>query len=227
MKQLPNLQEVSYVHQLLPEIVWIGLINDSLGYRRGTELVAQLAKTVKQLHGSKISYNFALARSYTILTPEEQAKIVEELERLGILRQLRDSLAPLIILYAGFPLAFLGKNDDTPDRTLLIDRIKETVAKHMDKYKTPGIAIQATTIYVRGITGGLFMAKGMRMPNLDAIIADPESDDAKHAAGFVRASVMMEVMPPAVDGESEWARSFWNQGLKIDKCDFSEQDDNA
>jgi hypothetical protein len=227
MKQLPNLQEVSYVHQLLPEIIWIGLINDALGYRKGAELVAQLAKTAKQIHDSKISYNFALARSYAILATEEQGRINEALERLGILRQLRELLAPLILLYDGFPLAFLGRNDELPERMWLIERLKQTVEKHMDKYRTPGMAIQATMIYVRGITGGLFFAKEMSVPNLDAILADPESEDAKHAAGFVRSSAMMEVMPPAVDGESEWARSFWNQGLRIDKCDFGEQDDNT
>ena len=35
MKQLPNMKSISYVNQMMPELIWIGLINDSIGYVKG------------------------------------------------------------------------------------------------------------------------------------------------------------------------------------------------
>ena len=38
MMQLPNWTEISYINQILPEIIWMGLINDEFGYRDGIDL---------------------------------------------------------------------------------------------------------------------------------------------------------------------------------------------
>jgi len=222
---LGGLQEISYVHQILPETIWVGLINDELGYRAGIELCTQLAKTAKEIHQSEKFVNFALCSSYSLLTDEEKPKIIERIEHSRTFGQLRACLAPLVILYEGFPMAFLGKNNDSVNKHALIDRLKQSVARHMNKYETPGMAIQTAVIYIRGITGGLCYANDVEVPDLNAIITNPESEAGKKAAGSVRAYVLSEMMPAGKPLESGWAASFWNQGHKIDTCELNETKD--
>jgi hypothetical protein len=59
------------------------------------------------------------------------------------------------------------------------------------------------------------------VPDLNSLIDAPESEEAKRAAGFVRNGVMSEFMPMGKVKDNAWARAFWNQGYKIDACDFS------
>ncbi|HWR57358.1 MAG TPA: hypothetical protein VN328_00600 [Thermodesulfovibrionales bacterium] len=219
---VPKLTEVSYVHQLLHEIIWMGLINDEMGYKDGVQLAKRIAEIAKESHKAEKFVNFALARSYALLAPEEKTMTSSELDKAGILKQLQYFLSPLIDLYEGFPMSFLGRADFIEERYVLISRLKKCVARHFNKYKTPAMAIQAAVIYIRGTAGGLYLAEGIRVPDLDAIISDPESENAKHAGGFVRAGVLSEVMLPVADQGSEWAISFWNQGLRIDNCDVED-----
>jgi len=220
MAQL-GITDVSTINQIFPEIIWMGLLNDSYGYREGIHLSSELAKMAHVIHDSEKHVNFALSSSYEYLCDEKKRTLVEKLEKENYLTMLQKSLFPLIKFYEGFPMTFLGDGGNTDDKDSQIQRLKKTVERHFNRYETPGVIILANIVYIRAITGGLHIAQGLEPPNLESLVKDPESDEAKKAAAQVRSMVMMEAM--SGDGktpESAWSQSFWNQGLKIDKCEF-------
>jgi hypothetical protein len=220
MAQLP-ISDVSTINQIFPEIIWMGLLNDAYGYRDGVHLSLELAKLAHTIHDSEKHVNFALSSSYEYLSEENKKKLVEELAKKNHLAKLQKSLYPLIKYYDGFPMSFLGEGEISESKNSQIQILKKTVAKHFSRYETPGLVILAAMVYIRAITGGLYFASGIEPPNFESLIRDPESDEAKKTASQVRATVIME--PMSKEGKSagsSWARSFWNQGLKIDKCEF-------
>lgn len=217
-----GLNEVSYVNQLLPEIVWIGLINDRLGYEEGIDLSQRLAQTAKDIHKTDKYVNFAFCSSYRVLTASEKKQLVEKLGSTSDLTNLQSCLAPLTVLYEGFPLIYLGLATDTPDKAILLERLKYCIERHINKYGIQGMAIQTCVVYIRGITGGLHIPKDIEVPDLNAIFTDPDSEKARRAAGFVRATVLTEITPDREGYDNSWSRSFWNQGVIIDGCKFED-----
>lgn len=221
MMQLPNWSEISYVNQILPEIMWMGLLNDRYGYREGIKLASNFAKRAFELRETDKHINFTLVSNFNQLSSGKKAELLRGLEADSTLAQYRDSLSPLTRLYDNFPLSFIGQSEDELSNVHLVDAIKVCIEKHIDKYETPSLIIQANVLHIRASTGGLKIALHIDFPNLNALIESPDSEEARRAAGFVRISAMQELMPSGEQRSDDWSRSFWNQGYKIDKCDFS------
>ena len=219
MSQL-GMTEVSYVNQIFPEIIWMGLLNKREGYHTGIRIVEFMAKKSVEIKNTEKFLNFSLASSYTFLGADQKIQIVAELEKNNFLQVLQKSLAPLTCLYEGFPMAFLGPPADHNSKETMLAIIKECISACINKYEQPGMVMQATVMYIRGITGGLYFTNNIKPPNLEKIITDFDSDEGKKAAASVRAFVMSEYMPMEGKKSDEWSRSFWNQGYKIDKCHF-------
>lgn len=219
MAQL-GMTEISYVNQIFPEILWMGLINKREGYRNGIKIVEFMAKRLNEIKTSEKYINFSLASSYRKLGKEQKEQIVADLKKERSYSIIQQSLAPLICLYDDFPMAFLGPPIEHIDKNTLIKVLKDCISECINKYEQPGMVMQASVMYIRGITGGLFFAKGMEVPDLDKIVNDFDSEEGQKAASSVRAFVMSEYMPLGEKKSDSWARSFWNQGYKLDKCHF-------
>lgn len=181
------------------------------------EIIAQKAISIKT---SENFFNFSLSSSFSILNEEQQNEIVSDLKKRELLIKMQISLAPLICLYEGFPMAFLGPPPEQIKNEILINNLKQCVKKCIDKYSQPGMVIQATSMYIRGITGGLHFASHLKPPNIEKIIQDFESEEGQRAASSVRAFMISEYMPLGRNLSDSWASSFWNQNYKIDKCQY-------
>jgi hypothetical protein len=221
MMQLPNWAEISYVNQILPEIIWMGLINDQFDYRKGVELVVDLAQRAFELKETDKHINFTLASNFSLLSAERKAELVKGLEKDSKIKQYRDCLQPLITLYKDFPMSFIGESKNKLTKKSLVENIRNCVEKYIDKYETPALIIQANVVYVRSVTGGLQIAPHIETPDLNSLIDDPESEKARRAGSFARINAMQEFSILGEKRADDWSRSFWNQGYKIDKCDFS------
>jgi hypothetical protein len=215
-----GMTEVSYVNRIFPEILWMGLLNKREGYRTGIKIVEFMAKRLSELKTSEKFLNFSLASSYMDLSDKEKSQIVDHLNNEKFLSILQQALAPLTCLYDGFPMSFIGPPIEHIGRDTLIKILKTCISECINKYGQPGMVMQASVMYIRGITGGLYFANGMKPPDLEKIIKDFDSEEGKRAAASVRAFVMSEYMPMGEKKTDNWARSFWNQGYKIDKCHF-------
>ena len=221
MLQLGGFSEISYTQTILPETIWMGLLNDALGYMEGVELAATVAKIAHKAYGSEKFVNFAVCSSYSILHAEAKQEVLKQLDGLGKLTVLRKLLMPLLALYEQCPISFIGLRDEwSGGKNILVDRMKATVERHFWKHETPAMVIQANVIYVRGICGGLYYVGEVKPPDLEAIVKAPESDSGKRSASMVRASVLMDFGSGAGYVDTGWPVRFWNQGLLVDACDF-------
>ena len=225
MLQLDKMNEISYINQILPEIIWMGLLNDKFGYKKGIEVSTKLAKFASELSKSKKKITFALSSSYNRLSKKKKKLLKFRLKKENSLVILQDALKPLLILYKDFPMSFLKVSRLKEKREILLEIMKRCISRHINKYNTPALVIQANLIYIRGITGSLYFTSNVRTPDLDAILMAPESEEGKHASAFVRSAALTEVasLPGRPGRQTDmWARSFWNQGYKLDKCNFSQ-----
>jgi hypothetical protein len=64
---LGPLREVSWVKTILPELLWIALIQDRYGHRMGVELITLTARTARQVAPSTASSIFGAISSFDTL----------------------------------------------------------------------------------------------------------------------------------------------------------------
>ncbi len=219
MKQLPNMQSTSYVNQMLPELVWIGLINDNIGYVKGARLIEKVFTAVDGIGVRNAKPNFAYASSYGTLQDGERLALVDNLAQSGIIDDLKTYLAPLVLLYYDeFPMRFIGPPSTVISNEQLIDKITSCVEKHVDKYQTPGIVLHGSVLLSRLVTKTISLPASMEFPDLNAVIDAPGSDEAKRAAGFLRSNALGEF--GMLEISDRWARYFWNRGYDLSPCKF-------
>jgi len=220
LKQLTGNREASYVNDMLPELIWIGLINDNIGYIQGARLLEEIVKLIDELKEEDQHGNFAYISMFNSLSDDQKSELIKRLDNLKCLDEIRNYLAPLILLYDKCPLKFFGPPSITYKEDELIESIKSCVGAHIDKWDTPGIVLNGAVMLTRLVTNKLYFSKSIKLPDLNSVINEPESDEAKHAAAFMRASALGEFGMMEID--PAWAKYFWNRGMELNPCDFYE-----
>lgn len=218
MKQLPGMQMTSYVNDMLPELIWIGLLNDRLDYVATARLVEKIVQVAAEAAPDAKGRNYALCSHLGALEDPQRAALLQTLDTEGLLTRLRLAIAPLVLLYEDFPMAFVGPPEDLISRETLLDRIYRAIDRHIDKYQTPGIILNGEMLLTRLVSGTIKFSADIKIPDFNAVLEAPESDEARHAAGFMRANALGEFGMLKVD--NRWARAFWNTNYTLSACEF-------
>ena len=219
MKQLDAYSPVSYVNDMLPELIWIGLLNDRLGYIKAARVIERVFTIVEDIKDTQQQGNFALISAYNILYEEQKNSLRNHLAEDEILGVIQNHIAPLILLFEDCPLSFLGPPSDLLTNEELVTSIKECVGRTIDKFDTPGIVLNGAVLLSQLVTRKIKFPSDMELPNLNAVIDSPDSEEAKIAASFIRANALALFGMLKVD--SSWARYFWNRGFELSSCEFS------
>lgn len=222
MMQLSGLRQTSYVNDMLPELLWLGLVNDSLGFVNGARFFEKVVAAAVEVTGGGVQTNYALLSIYNSFGPAQKDAFLRTLDARSLLQPLREYLQPLVILYDECPVRFLGPPETPKSREHLVKIIKSCVAHHIDKYETPGIVLNGMMLISRLITKTLKFSSDISLPDFNAVLNSPDSEEAKRAAGFMRANAIGEFGMLHID--ASWARHFWNQGYELSSCEFDYTD---
>ena len=204
---------VSWVDRILPELIWLAVIVENLGVKRGVEISGKIAKLANAILPKEY---FAFASSFNLLDTTEKQRLVKLLENEDILNEVRQSLTSLLQLYPECPLKFLDNIREQPIETENVIDFKETLAKYYNRRAQPAMIIQANVIYFAGICGKLRYFSDVQVPNLEAIVSDFESAESKHACASVRATVNAFIVHISEKISDHWPRYFWNRGIEIE-----------
>jgi len=218
MKQIPMSMSTSYVDDMLPELIWIGLINDRVGYVAGARILEKIFLAVDEIKDEGQQGNFSLMSSFNCQNAEQKRRLIDALSESGALDVIQDAIAPLVLLYDNCPLGFIGPPSNVYTNDELVSRIKVCVQKTINKYETPGIVLYGAMLLARLVTGTIKFPVDMDLPDFNAVVDAPDSEEAKRAAGFMRASGLGEFGMLNLD--TTWAKYFWDHGFEISKCEF-------
>ena len=217
-RQLPGqINEVSWLNRILPELIWMGVLNDNFGMRRGIELSSELARLANETYAQQKSPNFTFASSYSVFDTDKTKLLLEKLEAKGLLVDLRNGLIGFLNLYPKAPLSFLRIALDH-NVECFVGSMKATLERHFFRREQPAMVLQANVLYVAGICGKLVYTNNVKPPDLSALVTNFESEEGRKAAAHVRASVTGFVGMLLDEEKNDWPRYFWNRGLDIDKC---------
>ncbi len=220
MLQIPKMNfNVTYVNDILPELVWIALLNELFGYIPSARIQQEIFVTAKDIQNQEIPQNFALISSYSTFTQEQKLALTESLNKKGILGKVQNAIAPLVLLYDECPIKFFGPPENVYNKSELIDRLKVCLKKALNKYETPGIALYASMLLYRFVTKAIMLNSTIDLPDINSIFNSPDSEEAKRAAGFVRSSAMAEFA--MLQLTFTWSKYFWNHNFHLSACEVN------
>ena len=218
LMQLPKNNLVSYIDDILPEVVWIGLLNEDLGYVPAARILENLILHSVEVIDKDSPSNFAFMSCYTTVSNENKRALRERLDRDGSLETIQNGIAPLTLLYDNCPISFLGPPKQIFSRNELVAAIKQCIGRTIDKYATPGIVLNGSILLSQMVTGKLHVSSKITLPDLNSVIDSPSSDEAQRAAAFMRSFALTAYGMAELD--SSWPKRFWNQSIELDSCEF-------
>jgi len=220
------LHKFNYTEEILPEIIWIGLIHQNIGYKKGNELIRKFLKAASDSTNSKNYINFSIASNLNKLTKDEKQNFIKKLLNDDTFLTISEILSPLIYFYKDSPFSFLNKEVDLTknEENELLTTLKNCIKNRFDRSQKDSVTAQFIIFETNIQNGKMRFPKDMKMPNFNSIFDEQDSEEAKSAAAFVRNSVKSDfMMMKELDNfDYSWSKSFWNQSYKLDTCIFIE-----
>jgi len=220
LMQLGPFKDANWIGSILPELLWLGLLNDHFGIKKGAALALSLARAAEQARKPERKMWFALTSAYLELNDDQKKQVVMSLKLSLEWELLIEALSPLASLYPRFPLGFLFegaflsiKNDKAE-----LEKFKTMLSKLFDKYDKPATFVEATAVYIALITEKLFVFEGLTLARFPEVEKFPDTDDSKLVAASIRSTV--NGLWGSEAGDSYWPGYFWNRGLELEPCDY-------
>jgi hypothetical protein len=216
-----NISEVSWVNQIIPQLIWIAILIDTFGFKKGVEYSLAIARLAKESVGQEKINWFGWLFSFSKLSEQQRSFIIQKLEVQGILGEISSAFSALARSYPEFPLLFLTNTtpEDMKDNTIVdLETFKQTLLNLYDRRSIFAMRVQATVIYLGFVNDFLRVAKGLALADFPEIEKYPDTDRSREVAASIRATI--NSMVGLVDDPefNTWSKYFWNRGLEIEPC---------
>ena len=215
--ELGPLKEVSWVDEVLPELLWIGLLNAEHGIKTGAHVCAEVTKAAKpELEVLDQNAFLCLASSFELFGQDQLARIRQRLASARVLSDLQVAVSPLCIAYPKCPLASLVGGTD--DLGLATAKIRRAVSSLFDRWDEAATFVQIHAVYMTILQGRLFVTRDTSLANFPAVEAYPHTEESRKIAAACRNTINMLMKDSPPHSATSWSGYFWNRGLDLEKC---------
>jgi hypothetical protein len=215
--------DVSWIATMIPELVWIALIQDWHGLSRGVELIRALAKAAREIHPGRLRSTFAAISSFGVLSRSEGERLRIMLEECGQLSSVREPLEVLVSWYPECPLCYIFAGPSAAPSKDGLNRLKSVVSWMYYRGEREAMMVQATVLQLILDADALKVFEGSALSKFREIERYPSTELSQEVGSIIRATLN------GLFGHDNfglkncsWPPYFWNRGLAIDDCDFSD-----
>lgn len=224
---LDKLQEMKWVDALLPELLWLAILNQRHGLERGAELAVAVARAgASEIHSEKKIW-FSPISTFTKLDEQQQRSAKNTLADQGCIIDIQHALNGLVALYPECPLAFVFDGDHPrSEQEANLKEMKGLLADLFDKTSRAAMLMQANAIYIAFALDMLRVTNSNPLANFPSVANYPNTEEAKRVGASVRAT-LMALFGSSHDKSWSWPQYFWNRGIEIDSCIFKKDSDGG
>lgn len=205
---------------LLPELLWLGLMNKTLGLKQAVEVAVEsvrLAETTNPKEGDRPI--FCLTSAFSALSANHAKDLSAKFTTAGLKDSLKRSLFALTANYPECPFKFLFEEAElSAGATKDMDVLKRIVGLLLDRRGRDATLVQTTAICSASASGRILMKRGMAMGDFNAVLKYPNTERSKQVASLIRATTNMLSLPEA-RGSFSWSDYFWRRGFEISNCE--------
>ena len=225
MKQIASMQEVSFVDELLPSLVWMAALYLRCGGRRATKVITEFVKDSEAVFGDKRPQPLHEIGNFSLLSKEQKIDIYNAVRDKEYFETLLENLEHQHHILQDYPLSFLFDGHIYGvDKAEAVEMLSEDVKTLLDRYSSIATKVQVTAVYTTLETGRLKISNKIDLPDFNTVFTKPESDEANRAAAFARANMNGSIGIFRQDNDElnitahSWAKDFWAQTFKLSGC---------
>lgn len=211
------IHEVSWINMMIPELLWIALVQEAWGPRRGVEIITAFTRDLRASDPARDRTIWAAAGKFAALPRGALSSTVEG-------RSYRDDLCgPLAPLHAHYPdhpmreLAQAATGEHWPQD---LGGLKTLVGVLFDRSSTCAIMVQATATWLAFDADRLKVSAGLALADFPRIEDYPETEQSQRIAASIRTTLnqMFGDINMMASG-TDWPTAFWNRGLELEQCE--------
>lgn len=226
-KLVPPLNEfpgsdISWLVSILPQLLWIALIEDYHGLAAGVEIMTSVASVARRIHpATGMSAAFATVSSFEAMSDNEASQLRNVLNDRGKLSSVQDPLRDLICWYPACPLRCVFSEPNMPASTGGLGRLKSVILGMYRRRERQAMMVQATVLRLMFDADALRVCDRSFLSGLPEIDRYPSTDLSRKAGASIRATLnAIFGFDQSRPETSAWPRYFWNCGLAIEECEF-------
>lgn len=211
------MREVSWINMMIPELLWIALVQQAWGPRRGVEIITAFTRDIRASDPKCNRTIWAAAGKFAALPEGVLAGIVEGRPNRN---DLCVPLAPLHAHYPDHPMRELVSAVTGLPSSQDLSALKELVGELFDRTSTSATMVQATATWLAFDAERLKVSAGLALADFPRIEDYPKTDQSQRIAASIRATLnqMFGELDLMASG-TNWPIAFWNRGLELEPCE--------
>lgn len=219
--QLGEFNGINYLDDILPEIIWIGLLQKKYGLGLGSQLALFITDTTSHLAEYKERWLAPLSL-YLKLNDNEKQFVLQAAKSSNYLEYYNEAFKTVKYFYPEFPLGFLVSTYAPDDKSAALLEFKNYLSGIYDRTNFDTTFFQATAVDMAFQAGIFTVAPHTSLAQFDEISNFPNTELSHQVASAIRGTLNQFFSPnsPMYNADPSWKEYFWNKGLEIEKCYF-------
>lgn len=212
--QWPGFCEINWVNDIIPELIWIAVIQHKIGYRTANKVIADFHKTYVDFCDTKHLHSFF--SSYDSMSKNAKIEFKEKYKQSEYYSEMFLGLKDLQHFYPNHPLQFLFEDLEISDSEVSIVVIKESINGILERRSEAGTMAQAAVLYNSLITGKFNAPQGSIFWEFEEIDNYPDTDKSLKLASSIRAMINAFMNTEYRNSGCEWTNTFWQKSFIIE-----------
>jgi hypothetical protein len=212
--QWPGFREVNWVNDIIPELIWIAVLQKKLGYRIANEAMAELHTMYIDVCDTKYLHSFF--SSYDALSKVAKESLKKKFGESKYFDKLFEGLKDIQYYYPEHPLQFLYEGHKIDESDVSIQVIKDSLKEILERRSEGGTIAQAAVLFNSMATGKFNAPAGSIFCEFGEIDNYPKTDKSRQLASSIRAVINAFMSTENRNIDCEWGKSFWQKSFIIE-----------
>lgn len=214
MMQHYFLEEVNWINDFVPELMWIALVQGKLGHKEANEVILELHEIYLQV--SESTSVMAFFSSYASLTESQKLLFIDKFKACNSYDRLLKGIKDLQYFYPQHPLEFLHDDLNIAKNEVDLEFIKSTLDGLNYRRSKEATYAQALVVYVAMATGKLKVTEGNTLLKINEINQYPDTETSRRVASSIRASINSLMGIHGQKNKCEWVNNFWAKSFQLE-----------
>ncbi|MBP6754923.1 MAG: hypothetical protein KA210_02150 [Bacteroidia bacterium] len=212
--QYEGFREINWGNDIIPELIWIAVIQKKLGYKMANEAISELHKHYLEICDTK--YINSLFSSYDSISKEAKAKLKDQFSLNQYFDQIFEGLKDLQYYFPNHPLQFLYDDRIIQKSEVNIQLIKDSIKGILERRSEAGTIAQAAVLFNSMVSGKFNAPYGSIFWEFEEIDNYPKTEKSLQLASSIRAMINAFMDKETRNVECEWVNSFWQRSFQLE-----------
>ncbi|MFA4900009.1 MAG: hypothetical protein WC563_10820 [Brevundimonas sp.] len=216
------LGEVSWVNTMIPELLWIALLQEVFGPHKCVELLTAFTRDLRSTSPERADVVWAGAGQFSTIPPEELCDLItRKAEEYG--NDIKTALRPLAAHYPSHPLNNIYSPEEAKPEARDIKYLTDVLAGMHDRASWEATMTQAHALWLAFDAKRLMVSPELSLAQFPKIDQYPNTEISRRIAASIRATMNQCFgRDGLMASQTSWPVEFWNCGMTLSPCEVAD-----